>query len=290
MQPAARWVELHASGQRWLHRLHPAQRQRRHVSQRLLRQVPSVPHRQQPRRVSPLPRRSRSSRRCRATTSQRPIRRLARCQPQRWRWSSLLRGFSCFVAEQLPSALVRCESGRWLVSGAGRCLQQSQRSVRCSARHVCKLRCSVADQLRTRYDHRCDGCEQWRNRSNLRCQDSLDCLRHSPSRRTFARFVPSVSASFVHRDPASDIVEQPDIMALRPTVYRSRKLMQLGDEDYPDDTPLGRETRRERMGLIADEVQYVIPSAVMHDFDGDVSRYLLRSDHCRLARSCATID
>jgi hypothetical protein len=75
---------------------------------------------------------------------------------------------------------------------------------------------------------------------------------------------------FVHRDPESDVVEQPDIMALRPTVYRSRRLMQLGDEDHPDGTPLGRETRRERMGLIADEVQHVIPSAVMHDHEGEV--------------------
>ena len=74
----------------------------------------------------------------------------------------------------------------------------------------------------------------------------------------------------VRRDPTSDVVEQPDIMALRPIVYRSRNLMQLGEEDYPDGTPLGQETRRERMGLIADEVQHVIPSAVMHDSEGEV--------------------
>ena len=81
---------------------------------------------------------------------------------------------------------------------------------------------------------------------------------------------PERERSFVHRDPASDVVEQPDVMALRPVAYRSRKLMLLGDEDYPADTPLGRETRRERIGLIADEVQHVIPSAVMHDHEGEV--------------------
>ena len=75
---------------------------------------------------------------------------------------------------------------------------------------------------------------------------------------------------FVHRDPASDVVEQPDIMALRPVAFRPRILMQLDGEDYPADTPLGRETRRERIGLIADEVQHVIPSAAVHDFNDDV--------------------
>ena len=75
---------------------------------------------------------------------------------------------------------------------------------------------------------------------------------------------------FIHRDPVSDVVEQPNIMALRPTVYRPRQVMQRDGEDEPADTPLGREARRERMGLIADEVQHVIPSAVMHDYQGEV--------------------
>lgn len=75
---------------------------------------------------------------------------------------------------------------------------------------------------------------------------------------------------FVHRDPASDVVKRPDIMALRPVAFRPRILMQKDGEDYPADTVLGRETRRERLGLIADEVQHVIPSAVMHNTDNEV--------------------
>ena len=74
----------------------------------------------------------------------------------------------------------------------------------------------------------------------------------------------------VQRDPASDLVAQPDIMALRPVAFRPRILMQLDGEDYPADTVLGRETRRERLGLIADEVQHVIPSAVIHNTDNEV--------------------
>ena len=74
----------------------------------------------------------------------------------------------------------------------------------------------------------------------------------------------------VQRDPASDLVAQPDIMALRPVAFRPRILMQLNGEDYPADTVLGRETRRERLGLIADEVQHVIPSSVIHNTDNEV--------------------
>ena len=74
----------------------------------------------------------------------------------------------------------------------------------------------------------------------------------------------------VQRDPASDLVAQPDIMALRPVAFRPRTLMQLHGEDYPADTVLGRETRRERLGLIADEVQHVIPSSVIHTTDNEV--------------------
>ena len=74
----------------------------------------------------------------------------------------------------------------------------------------------------------------------------------------------------VQRDPASDLVAQPDIMALRPVAFRQRQLMQLDGEDYPADTVLGRETRRERLGLVADEVQHVIPSSVIHNTDNEV--------------------
>jgi hypothetical protein len=75
---------------------------------------------------------------------------------------------------------------------------------------------------------------------------------------------------FVHRDPVSDVVKPPDIMALRPVAFRPRVLMHLDGEDYPADTVLGRETRRERLGLVADEVQHVVPSAVIHNTDNEV--------------------
>jgi hypothetical protein len=69
----------------------------------------------------------------------------------------------------------------------------------------------------------------------------------------------------------SDTVPTPDIMALRPIVFRPR------DETISNDTVteeprtgvLGREERRERLGLIAEEVQHVIPSAVNHNIHDD---------------------
>jgi hypothetical protein len=91
----------------------------------------------------------------------------------------------------------------------------------------------------------------------------------------------------VHLDPFVDTVDDlPDIMSLNPVVFR-RKTGDLqivptdsrGDYatvDIDDPTTfesiertdlMGQESRRERLGLIAEEVQHVIPSAVNHDID-----------------------
>lgn len=87
----------------------------------------------------------------------------------------------------------------------------------------------------------------------------------------------------VRHDPCSDVVPDPDIMALRPVVFRPKvgALRLEADPAEPDDlatsTPvpeigvLGHEGQRERLGLIAEEVQHVIPSAVTHDRDGNCS-------------------
>ena len=77
----------------------------------------------------------------------------------------------------------------------------------------------------------------------------------------------------VRRDPWSDTVEPPDIMALRPVVYRPKVAATMLDDDgnsitAPLDTVIGKEGHRERLGLIAEDVQYVIPSAVAHAPDG----------------------
>ena len=78
----------------------------------------------------------------------------------------------------------------------------------------------------------------------------------------------------VRLDPASDTVDQPDIMALRPVTFRYKTPMHRINPDTgkgepePEDTILGRESRREYLGLIAEEVQHVLPSAVNHDVDG----------------------
>ena len=78
----------------------------------------------------------------------------------------------------------------------------------------------------------------------------------------------------VRLDPASDTVDQPDVMALRPVAFRYKTPMQRINPDTgkgepePEDTILGRESRREYLGLIAEEVQHVLPSAVNHDVDG----------------------
>ena len=199
---------------------------RRHVPQRQFRSQPVLPHRQQP-VGRPLPLRGRSSRRCHATPSLAALsthldqleRLWHHCwcwDPDRWRLqrrrgSGFLRGFGCLVAGRLPPTLGRCESGRRLVSGADRCLQQSRRSVWCSARHVWKRRRSVAGQLRTRFHHRCDGYQQWWHCSVSWLQHSL-LVRRSPPRRTCAHFAPSVSAS-------SCIVIRPVMWSSSPTSW-----------------------------------------------------------------------
>ena len=82
----------------------------------------------------------------------------------------------------------------------------------------------------------------------------------------------------VWHDSVTDEVALPNVMALRPVVYRAAdepmRVKYDGESEHeaepePLDTVWGREYRRERLGLIADEVQHVLPSAVGHDADGE---------------------
>jgi hypothetical protein len=90
-------------------------------------------------------------------------------------------------------------------------------------------------------------------------------------------------APIVVRDPRDDIVAVPDVMSLRPVVFRPKVPMLRiapldGDDEYtteryqmvPQDGILGHEGTRERLGLIAEQVESVLPSAVDHNADGEV--------------------
>jgi hypothetical protein len=63
----------------------------------------------------------------------------------------------------------------------------------------------------------------------------------------------------------------PDIMALRPVAFRPRAdlISMATDTGLPRTGVIGHEERRERIGLIAEEVQHVLPTAVNHNVDGD---------------------
>jgi hypothetical protein len=74
---------------------------------------------------------------------------------------------------------------------------------------------------------------------------------------------PSVAA-----DPSADTVGLPDVMALRPVAFRPKGGVQRTDGSAADGV-IGAEGQRERLGLIAEEAQHVIPSAVTHNVDGD---------------------
>lgn len=84
-----------------------------------------------------------------------------------------------------------------------------------------------------------------------------------------------------HGDPRSDLVAVPDIMALRPVAFRPRSeptrviapddpddLEAWTSEPEPEHTWVGIDGRRERLGLIAEEVAETVPSAVTHNNDG----------------------
>jgi hypothetical protein len=88
----------------------------------------------------------------------------------------------------------------------------------------------------------------------------------------------------VRHDVRADLVPEPDIMSLRPVAFRPkvpalRIIPTKGDsydpadpdswESVPEVGILGHEGTRERLGLIAEEVETVIPSAVTHNIDGD---------------------
>lgn len=103
------------------------------------------------------------------------------------------------------------------------------------------------------------------------------------------RDVRSLSEDVAHpaatADPASDVMPTIDVMALRPVVFRPNvgiSAVVPADPDVaidindpttwtyaPAEGIIGAEGDRERLGLIAEEVQSVIPSAVTHDIDGN---------------------
>ena len=79
----------------------------------------------------------------------------------------------------------------------------------------------------------------------------------------------------VRRPVDSDVAELPNIMDLRPVAFRPREdvVTKLGGKDGMETVPedcdvFVREATRERIGLIAEEVAEVIPSAVSHRRDG----------------------
>jgi hypothetical protein len=80
----------------------------------------------------------------------------------------------------------------------------------------------------------------------------------------------------VRHEPFCDRAPKPDIMALRPVAFRPkaeppRRYNSDDPDDWehdPPDSPIGVQARRERLGLIAEEVQHVIPSAISYDVDG----------------------
>jgi len=89
-------------------------------------------------------------------------------------------------------------------------------------------------------------------------------------------------APIVVRDPWDDVVAVPDVMSLRPVAFRPKvpalRIVPLdGDDEYtperwqhaPQIGILGHEGIRERLGMIAEEVEKVLPSAVSHDIDGN---------------------
>ena len=85
----------------------------------------------------------------------------------------------------------------------------------------------------------------------------------------------------VRQDPRSDTVpDDLDIMALRPVAFRPKtpagrpvknKDGEWEGEEWPLDSWWGHEGHRERLGLVAEDVETVIPSAVSHSAEGDVS-------------------
>lgn len=86
----------------------------------------------------------------------------------------------------------------------------------------------------------------------------------------------------VSLDPRADEVQEIDVMSLRPVAFRplvpAMRIIPLdGDDEYtlernqsvPEIGILGHEGVRERLGLVAEHVETVLPSAVSHDRDGN---------------------
>ena len=77
----------------------------------------------------------------------------------------------------------------------------------------------------------------------------------------------------VEHDPFADEVPDIDIMALRPVAFRPKIAPPAWDPEtetfIPQEHPVWKvQDTRERIGLIAEEVQHIIPSAVGHNEDG----------------------
>ena len=90
----------------------------------------------------------------------------------------------------------------------------------------------------------------------------------------------------VHHDPWADEVPVLDVMSLRPVAFRptqpnKRMVPAPGYDEIdpenkdswivepePEGSSFGIQGTRERLGLVAEEVQHVVPSAVSHDKDG----------------------
>ena len=138
----------------------------------------------------------------------------------------------------------------------------------------------VAPQLRAGPNGEIIEAISWNAGSHIRMMCS-QILQTSSQRfkRNIRSLRPEYQPTVASHDSGSDTVPLPDIMALRPVVYRlAQEPMKLThDEDgkpdggvvpWPDDI-LGREQRREQLGLIAEEVQNVMPFAVTHSPEGD---------------------
>jgi hypothetical protein len=102
------------------------------------------------------------------------------------------------------------------------------------------------------------------------------------AKRNIRPLDPDLDRIPVHHDWMADEVPPPDIMSLRPVGFRPkvgalRLVDENGGTDYttenyrsvPQVGVLGHEGTRERLGLIAEEVQHVLPSAVSHDQEGN---------------------
>lgn len=113
---------------------------------------------------------------------------------------------------------------------------------------------------------------------------AFNTLSTQTIKRDIRTLRPERERIFVHHDVRSEVVPDIDIMALRPVAFRPKvpalRIVPTNGDSYDANDPdswesvpevgiLGHEGTRERLGLIAEEVETVIPSAVTHNCDGD---------------------